>query len=269
MLPILWTSNDPRFPLVLSGYGFFLCVAISTLVALLVRASARAGIDAALVLSALAIAIAGAFVGASTLSIFVQWIEGRLHQGFGLVFYGAALGAGGSFYGACRLLRLPFGPLADLAAPLLPLAHAIGRLGCLMGGCCFGAPWQGPWALRMTHPLAPAAHPVLWRHPTALYEGLGLLLLAAFGILWPPRQIGEGRRFLRYVALYAGLRFLVEAFRGDRVRGVFAALSTSQWIALACLAWAAWRLWAMQRRPRDALTYAAPAAAKSIFRVDA
>ena len=38
-------------------------------------------------------------------------------------------------------------PVADAYALVLPLATAIGRIGCLLGGCCFGTPANLPWAI--------------------------------------------------------------------------------------------------------------------------
>jgi phosphatidylglycerol:prolipoprotein diacylglycerol transferase len=37
--------------------------------------------------------------------------------------------------------------MADLIAPSLALGLAIGRIGCLLNGCCYGGPCDRPWAV--------------------------------------------------------------------------------------------------------------------------
>ena len=67
-----------------------------------------------------------------TLSNAVNFVEG------GLVVYGSLIGA---LLGAAWYLwkhKLPILPVADIIAPSLPLGLAIGRIGCLMNGCCYG-----------------------------------------------------------------------------------------------------------------------------------
>src|SRR5690606_1183579 len=141
-----------------------------------------------------------------------------IRRGGGLVFYGAPLGGLVAVAPACRAIGLRLPGIADATIHAVPVAHALGRVGCFLAGCCYGAPFDGAWAVRFTDPLAPAAHPSVLRHPTQLYEVAGLLLLAGL-FAWLPASSGRGRRALAYVAAYAALRFVIEAFRGDGVRG--------------------------------------------------
>ena len=114
----------------------------------------------------------------------------------------------------------------------------IGRIGCFLGGCCFGAPFDGPWAVVYSDPLAPAAFEAgVPRHPSPLYEAGGLLVLAVALALRPPRHPGSGQRLARYVAAYSVLRFAVELTRGDAIRGVGpGGVSTSMVLAALALA---------------------------------
>lgn len=94
----------------------------------------------------------------------------------------------------------------DAYALAFLLAHAIGRVGCFLHGCCWGAPSTAPWAV-FVHG-AP-------RHPVQLYEaGLDLALAAA---LWSLRDRGfpAGNLFRRALVGYAVIRFCMEALRGD------------------------------------------------------
>jgi phosphatidylglycerol:prolipoprotein diacylglycerol transferase len=235
----------------IGAYGCMMALALVVGSAITVRAAARARIDVGATIAALGFAVAGGFLGAWVLYLVVEWARtGAPLQALarpGLVFFGAPLGglAAGAF--ACRRFGVPLGRLVDVAVPALPAAHAMGRIGCFLGGCCYGAPWQGPWAVRYLHPLAPAAHPPVWRHPTPLYEAGALLVLAFVFALVPMRSVGQGIRLLTYAIGYCLVRIGMEALRGDLVRGVWldGALSTSQLVAvllllgaIAGLAWA-------------------------------
>ena len=54
------------------------------------------------------------------------------------VFYGGLLAGLLFVVWYCRRHELSFGKVADTFAPAVALAHAFGRLGCFMAGCCYG-----------------------------------------------------------------------------------------------------------------------------------
>ncbi len=136
-----------------------------------------------------------------------------------------------------RRCGIGFPTLAGIALVALPFAHAIGRIGCLLAGCCYGAPTDLPWAITYGSPLAaeisgtPLGQPL---HPSPLYEaGLelanGCLLLALYRRGFTRMALGL------WPLLYGIERFLFEFLRGDP-RGEFALLTTSQWLALGLMA---------------------------------
>ena len=141
-----------------------------------------------------------------------------------IVFYGGLLGGIGSGLWFCRGFKLPIGEVADIVAPAIPLGHALGRIGCFFGGCCYGV-HSGTW-LDVSFPYGEHL-------PLQLFESVGNLILCIvlFVYLRKPKHPGNGMAL--YVSLYAAMRFTLEFWRGDAVRGNFAGLSTSQWIALA------------------------------------
>jgi phosphatidylglycerol:prolipoprotein diacylglycerol transferase len=109
---------------------------------------------------------------------------------------------------------------------ILPFSIGIGRVGCLLVGCCRGIPWDGPLAI--------AYSDNVWRHPAQAYEivfhiSMGLLLRA----LWR-RQILFGRHFALYLAAYGVFRYFTEFLR--ETPKAFAGLSAYQWLALAMIA---------------------------------
>jgi len=65
----------------------------------------------------------------------------------GLVVYGSILGGCVAIVAYLAIKRLPIAATIDLFAPSLALGIAIGRLGCLMNGCCFGGPCELPWGI--------------------------------------------------------------------------------------------------------------------------
>lgn len=107
--------------------------------------------------------------------------------------------------------------LFDLAALYAPIMQAIGRIGCLLAGCCHGkiAP-NLSWSITFTSPesLAPCHLPL---HPTQLY-----LMIASLGIFFiligPARLIAKkpGIMLCIYLMLESIARFGIDYWRGDR-----------------------------------------------------
>lgn len=100
---------------------------------------------------------------------------------------------------------------------------AVGRLGCFVGGCCFGAATTVPWA----HDFGDG----VLRHPTQLYEA-AFHACAAVGLyVLGRRGVWAGHRFKAYVLAYLAFRFGTEWVRPEE-RGVLG-LTVYQWIVLA------------------------------------
>jgi phosphatidylglycerol---prolipoprotein diacylglyceryl transferase len=161
----------------------------------------------------------------------------------GLVFLGGLLAAiaVGALY--MRLRKLPLLRYADAVAPGVALGHAIGRLGCLAVGCCYGAPAADlPWAVRFPQSdweqIAPVGVPL---HPVQLYELATNLAIFALLLALRPRRRFVGQVGLSYLALYSAARIVLEVFRGDGERGFVwesalgEAVSTSQFTSAAVL----------------------------------
>lgn len=250
MFPVLFELPVPGGTRPIGTYGVLFALGLVVGGALFVRRAVRAGLDTGLVMATLAIGTGGALAGAWVLSVIVEAartgdLAASLMTG-GRVFLGGLLGGALAVVVAARVLRLPIAALADAAAPALPLGHAIGRLGCFFGGCCYGAPWNGALAVTYTHVDAPAAHPMIARHPWPLYECVALLVIAAIVAFVPIDRVARreaGARLALYAVLYGVTRIALEPLRGDVVRGVVFGVSTSQLVGLvvavagaACLA---------------------------------
>jgi phosphatidylglycerol:prolipoprotein diacylglycerol transferase len=152
----------------------------------------------------------------------------RFWQG-GLVFLGGAVLSAAVMLLYARRRGLKLGDVADVLAPSVSIAHVFGRIGCFMVGCCYGKPWAsgvhfppdsvayleflGHRAIQVGAPSTPGVH------PTQLYESAGELLIF-IGLLWLwRRRKFPGAVALGYAFAYGVLRFFIEIFRGDDVRG--------------------------------------------------
>lgn len=155
----------------------------------------------------------------------------------GVVFLGGAISAGAFLY--WRLPKIGVARVAgfNTAAPALALAHAVGRLGCFLNGCCYGKYCALPWGVTYHNPLSPAQPKGLPLHPTQIYEAVALVLLGLFLLYWNHRRLRRDswQSFEIYLVGYAGLRFTNEFFRGDDVRGIWGPFSTSQWLSLGLI----------------------------------
>jgi phosphatidylglycerol:prolipoprotein diacylglycerol transferase len=65
----------------------------------------------------------------------------------GLTYYGGFIGASLAAWFLLRADRFPFWKAADMAGMVVPVGLAFGRMGCLLGGCCFGRALEGPLGL--------------------------------------------------------------------------------------------------------------------------
>lgn len=154
--------------------------------------------------------------------IFYFWNGGFVFLG-GLIF---CLIAGFIF---ARYKKINFLEWADFFTPLFSLSHALGRIGCFLSGCCFGAQCALPWASA-------------GRHPTALYLFFGELVIFLYLLLAEKKQIYKfsGGLFVKWLLLHSLLRFSIEYFRDD-FRGLFirlpllGSLSVSQIISLVII----------------------------------
>lgn len=187
----------------------------------------------------------GAMIGAKLLYLAVSWKSidfSRITDleylnalmGGGFVFYGGLIGGLIGLYLCGKILHIPVMDYARVAAPVIPLAHAFGRIGCAFVGCCYGVPYDGPGAVVYTESIAaPTGVPLF---PVQAVEAAGNLVIVAVLCLYGGicRRNGKRAESLQlYLAMYAVFRFVLEFVRyDDSERGLLMGLSTSQWISI-------------------------------------
>ncbi|HXX58990.1 MAG TPA: prolipoprotein diacylglyceryl transferase [Thermodesulfovibrionales bacterium] len=227
-------------PLTVHTYGAFVAAGFLLGLMLAVRQAKREGIPSERILDIGFYLLLSALVGSRLffvalnaghylqhpLDVFKIW-EG------GLVFYGGLMLAVPVAIWYLKKYDLDRWKIADIFAPSLAIGHALGRLGCFFAGCCFGKTANAlPWAVVFSDPecLATTGVPL---HPTQLYESLGELLNFVILVTLRRHQSYRGQLFWTYLLLYSLLRFFVEFFRGDEVRGfIFSGISVSQGISM-------------------------------------
>lgn len=157
------------------------------------------------------------------------WDIVRIDQG-GLVFYGGFFLALAFIVIFCRRNKLSLPAVFDVFAPALAVAHACGRIGCFLNGCCYGG--KTACALGVKYPAGSSAHRILGDscvHPVQLYEAFGLLILfPLFFYLVRKKPVGYAMSI--YIILYGLLRFSLEFFRADNPH--INNLTPAQWIGV-------------------------------------
>jgi phosphatidylglycerol:prolipoprotein diacylglycerol transferase len=234
-------------PLTLHTYGVLLATAFLVSLWVVARQARREGLDSQLLTDLAIYTLIGGLIGARLLLAAVEWRYFRDHPWeilslltSGGVFYGGFLAAIPVALWYMRRHRLPIWRTMDVLVPALALGQAIGRLGCLCAGCCFGRPSSVPWAITFTSVEAhrKVGTPLdLELHPSQLYESLACLAIFAVLLLLAGRKRFHGQLLIAYALLYSAARFTLEYFRGDEVRGFVRVtgtllISTSQLISL-------------------------------------
>ena len=151
MRPILFVV--PGWEFKIHSYGVMILLACFAALAIGVWRARRDKIDPNVVYELATWLFLGGVVGARGVYVLshLESIHSlgdilRSWQG-GNVFYGCILGGltGSILYWFRR--PFPFWLMTDVAAPAVAIGIAIGRIGCFLNGCCYGAVCDQPWAV--------------------------------------------------------------------------------------------------------------------------
>lgn len=253
MIPILLRIG----PITIYSYGFMVALAFVVGDWLVTSEFKRRRYDAGLA-STLFVSVAiASFAGArlndviDDLPFYSADPKSIIFSSAGFVFYGGFIGGFLASIVFAHRFRFRWLTLADMCAPAVALAHAIGRQGCqLSGDGDWGTPSKLPWA--MAYPkaivgwnaetvlaldrhgnLISGFYPGVRVHPTPIYESA--LYIAVFLVLrrMQKRTQVEGRVFYIFLMLYGASRFLVEFLRINP--RVLLRLSEAQLISLVMM----------------------------------
>ena len=193
----------------------------------------REGISSDDVYSVAVWAIIGGIIGARFIHVIDRWDLYRddlgqilfVFQG-GIAIYGAIIGGfiGGAsyiwinhrYFG--KLKELSIGRLADVTAPALLVAQAIGRIGDIINGEHLAKTTDLPWGFIYTHDLSFASrhHGAIASHPAVAYELIYDLVLLGVLMKLRGRLTPPGMLFALYGMLYALGRFFLQFLRLDK-----------------------------------------------------
>ena len=225
-------------------YGLCLTIGFAVAVVLAYQKGKRRGLILEDILIVAAFGLGFALLGGTMLYVFVTYslaqIRGFILQGdfsflsSGIVFYGGLIGGSVGVVIGIRVAGCKFSLIERAVIPYVPLGHAIGRIGCVMAGCCYGFAYDGLFALYYPNSVAglspeQGCFPV---QPIESFINIGICLY----LLWYEKRMKRVMDLLfMYMGLYAVSRFFLEMLRGDAVRGVWCSLSTSQIISMVLL----------------------------------
>ena len=196
-------------------------------------------------------ALLGAFTGAKLVYLAAEgWLfwnspDRWLIWATGKTIVGALLGG----YAGVEIAKKVTGyekATGDLFAIVAPVGIILGRVGCLLHGCCLGRTCEPHWwMLQDTQGVS--------RWPAVPAEiGFNLLALAAFAVM-RRKQVLPGQLFHLYLIAYGAFRFAHEFLRATP--RISHGLTGYHFAALACIALGAWRFLQRQRerasRPRE------------------
>ncbi|GMW00069.1 MAG: prolipoprotein diacylglyceryl transferase [Candidatus Hydrogenedentota bacterium] len=161
----------------------------------------------------------------------------------GMIFYGGVAGGAVAGWVYARANRLPLVPLAAAAAPAAALGEAIGRIGCLFNGCCYGSVCS--WAVAIVFPrYSPAyyhhvslglidatATQSLPVYPSQIFMSIALFAATPWLYRLLKRSTKDGFVCCAYLIVQGMLRFAMETMRDDMPR-ILGSMTASQAVSV-------------------------------------
>jgi len=234
---------------VITSFGVMMLLAFLTGGYVLRSEMRRVGEDPDRAWDVVFMAVVGGIVGAKAYYVLLNYPRllsdpiGLIFSRGGLVWYGGFLLATAAVVWEIHRQKMPLRRTADLVAPALALAYAVGRIGCFLVGDDWGRPTDSWLGIRFPQGTPPTRVDIIERefgihvdpaliekygqivpvHPTQLYEVALSTLIFLF--LWRIRRHdhGKGWLFMVWLVLAGTERFLVEFLRAkdDRFLGMF------------------------------------------------
>lgn len=128
-----------------------------------------------------------------------------------------------------------FPTFANIAACCIPAAHAFGRIGCLMAGCCHGGFTDAWYGIEQYVEVSPGVMGWAKVVPVQLFEAIFLFVLAAAVIVLYLKN--KPFEMPIYLIGYGVWRFIIEFYRtDDRGTSFIPGLSPSQTTAIFLVA---------------------------------
>ena len=227
-------------------YLIFLCLAlISAIIVYRIMADVRK-IESKLYNFCLFTAIGAMVVGYFSAVLFQGLYNIATYGRFyimGATFYGGLIGGSGFFlaiyffvgnivFKEDKIHLKRFFDIADIAACSITIAHSLGRVGCLLVGCCHGRVTKEWYGINMWVDLnGDGVLEYAKLVPTQLFEAVFLALLFFYIVL----RVKDKQTYCLqiYMCVYGVWRFIIEYMRNDyRGTTVIESVTPSQLIAI-------------------------------------
>jgi len=216
-------------------YPFYLCALAGMIIffALSLRRAAKTG-EAGYLFPKLLVSCLAGVSGAFVYDVFFKYIEtGEAVLG-GISFYGGLIFGAAAFWLTAKnggySSKTPLEWLDTLTVPFCAF-HFCGRIGCFLGGCCYGTETES--ALGVYFPDIPEEgvfHNGAKCFPTQLFEAAAILAIALL-----LATALKKHAFMNYLILYPTCRFFLEFLRGDDRGATGLGLSPSQLVSVLLL----------------------------------
>ncbi|MCX7641114.1 MAG: prolipoprotein diacylglyceryl transferase [Elusimicrobiales bacterium] len=245
MKPYLLEIFGFRIP----SYGIMIASAYIFGYLYILRKSKKFNLDRNIISDLIFYSVVCGFIGAKIFYIITFWgyfgnnFYERLVNIFsinnlrsGFIYFGGLIGGLISFIFYIRKNNLDFYSLADIFSPALALAHAIGRVGCFLAGCCHGKPTSFFGGVVFNSPYCDVSPELIGVriHPSQLYESVGNILIFIF-LNSKVSKVPKGYVFFSYIFLYSIMRFILEFSRGDERGNFIIGLSQAQLISIVAI----------------------------------
>ncbi|MDP2938217.1 MAG: prolipoprotein diacylglyceryl transferase [Candidatus Omnitrophota bacterium] len=226
-------------PLIIYSYGLMLAIAFLVSSTLAVFQAKKQNINPDIIFNFCFIVFVSGIIGARILYI-IENINYYLKEPLEIIILarGGLSWFGGLFLGFLfgivylKKRKLSLYRILDLMSPFVALGQAIGRVGCLLNGCCFGR-------IAKFGIYFPAHNLVLI--PTQIYSSLALVFIFVFLRFLQGRPHKEGEIFFAYLLFYSIKRFFIEFWRADNEIILFG-LTLFQLISIVIFCLAVWKL---------------------------
>jgi len=213
-------------PVTIYWYGIFIVLGALAGIFVAIKLAKKIGFIADDVYNIAFYAVISGIIGARVYAVMLEYqyylanpaeIIAIWHGG--LAIHGAIIGGALAVIIYCYQKKQSILAWADIAAPALALAQAIGRWGNYFNQEIFGTPTNLPWGI----PIQEQFRPLLYKtathfHPTFLYESiLNLVNFAILFILFFKLKNTKlrGAIFLVYLINYSLIRIAMEFLRTD------------------------------------------------------
>lgn len=200
-------------PLTVYSYGLMLAIAFMVSSSLAALQARKENINPQTIFNLSFLILISGIIGARLFYV-LENIDYYLRNPLEIIMlaHGGLAWFGGLILGAISTViylkkkNLPMYKILDLIAPFLALAQAIGRVGCLLNGCCFGKTTQFGLYFKVHKSVL---------IPVQLYSSLLLIFIFIILRFYQEKPHLNGQIFFTYLLLYSGKRFFVEFWRAD------------------------------------------------------